>query len=160
MARAALTPALPLLFAGLLACAAARADDIVSPPMHLAVGESGGSLVASGRWISRIRRGNTLQLSSVNSVELHCTRGSMTCFESRAELSAGQEGRPAQTLVVKSIPFKVTEWTDAQIVARTDTESGDLMLKVDLRGHVVELSYWDTKPSAKSPADGFVWTLK
>jgi hypothetical protein len=74
-------------------------------------------------------------------------------------LDAKQAGVPP-TLTVRSIAFKVTEWSDARLIARTDTESADLMLRIDLQRRQVDLSYWDAKPDLKpGTAEGFAWTL-
>jgi hypothetical protein len=151
----------------LAACAAlasaVQAEDVATPPLQLSLGEGGTSIYASGRWITKVRRGNGFPLAAVNSVSLRCTRGSMTCTESRAELmpvlDAKQAGVPP-TLTVRSIAFKVTEWSDARLIARTDTESADLMLRIDLQRRQVDLSYWDAKPDLKpGTAEGFAWTL-
>jgi hypothetical protein len=146
------------------ACALApalNAEDIGSPGLQLTVSESGATIVALGRWTTKLDRGRAFPLSPVNSVELQCNKASMTCIESRAELGAGQDAKRPQTLLVRSTSFKVTEWTETRLTARTDTESGDLMLRMDLPGRQVQLSYWDARPDAKSgDADGFVWVLR
>jgi hypothetical protein len=150
------------------ACALApalHAQEVGSPGLQLTVSESGATIVALGRWTTKLDRGRAFPLSSVNSVEVQCNRVSMTCIESRAELGTGQDAKRPQTLLVRSTSFKVTEWTETRLTARTDTESGDLMLRMDLAGRQVQLSYWDAKPDAKpdaksGDANGFVWVLR
>jgi hypothetical protein len=155
-----------IVLAGLLTLAAhASAEEIGTPPLQLNVSDS-GALLASGRWITKIRRGNNFPLAAVNSVQLTCARDSMTCIESRAELAAANPeskiaASPPHSLVVRSVPFRVTEWSDSRLIARTDTPSADLMLTVDLVHRQVELSWWDTQPGAKpGTAEGFVWVLR
>ena len=167
-----LDPLRPLLAAALWALATAwfgvalaQVRTVIgTPPLDLLF--TGLEVHATGSWVARLNRG-AIPISSVNAVEIHCDRASMTCRESRAEV-ASQELRPArqgteaQHLSIVNQAFTVTEWTDARITARSDTPTGDLMLRILPSERLIRLSYWDTRldGNRKDPPTGFLWELQ
>ena len=176
--HAGFVPALPfhvgsrlivgLWLLGLLSAVEAQTHPpITTPVLEVAVSTGGASVRATGSWITRIKRGPSLSIAPVNAVEIHCSRASMTCWESRAELVSGEArprvvtDTPREQLAVTTLNFTVTEWTDTRITARSDTRNGDLMLRVVPSENLVRLSYWDTQGNQpKGEASGFVWELQ
>ena len=143
---------------------------VVTPSLDVAMAAGGASLRASGTWVTRLKRGVSLSISPVNAVEITCSRTSMSCWESRAELAPAAAGAvPAKAgepqkdaLHLSHQQFTVTEWNEARITARSDTRSGDLMLRIVASEKLVRLSYWDTKEGKEKPgeASGFMWELQ
>src|SRR5262245_3406010 len=128
------------LLLGLLPVAS-PAQVVGSPAYEFVATEMG--VKAVGRWSHKMERGRAFLLSATNSAEVHCSRASMSCWESRAELVTAADTRRAPNLTVKTTPFKITEWSDARITARADDAGGDLMLRIDVKGRQVQLTYWD-----------------
>jgi hypothetical protein len=158
--RATPTPAF-LACAALMAFlpGAALAQAVGSPAFEFVATDN--AVKAVGRWAQKMERGRTFFLSPTNSAEIHCNRSGMACWESRAELVALQEPKKSQNLTVKNTQFRITEWSQSRLIARGDSADGDLMLRVDLQGRTVQLTYWDAKPDAATgKADGFVWELR
>jgi hypothetical protein len=122
-------------------------------PAQFAMSKDRIAVKARGKWVEKLKRGPSPILPT-NAVEIQCSRKAMSCDELRAE--AGQD----VSLTRRS--FTVTEWNDKRILARSDTDSADLMLRIYPVDQRVELSYWDTKPQHErtGPADGWVWELR
>ena len=154
-----LASSLAILFAAAPAAAQGDAHFVPTaaggePLAQFAVSKDRVAMKARGKWVEKLKRGPYSPILPTNAVEIQCAKKTMSCEELRAE--AG----PDVSLTRRS--FTITEWTDKRILARSDTDSADLMLRIYPPDQRVELSYWDTKPQHErtGPADGWVWELR
>jgi hypothetical protein len=125
-------------------------------PLRMSIAKDYSIIHARGRWVEKLKRGAGAPILPTNAVEIQCNRKGMSCEEVRAEA-----GKPRDDVSLTRRTFTVTEWTPQRILARSDTDSADLMLRIFPDKQSVELSYWDTKPQRErtGPADGWVWVL-
>jgi hypothetical protein len=127
------------------------------PAVLFAMSKDQLAIKARGKWVERLKRGPHSPILPTNAVEIQCSRKNMSCEELRAEA-----GKPRDDVSLTRRSFTITEWTPQRILARSDTDSADLMLRIYPDKQRVELSYWDTKPQHErvGPADGWAWELR
>lgn len=130
-----------------------RAVVAKTPKMILATNTS---LVVEGRWHLVSRRSPDFSLARLNASYMTCSKTSMACEETVAELRTPGDGERlginSGELLATCHTYEVTEWTDRVVVAISRKPAADLVVRVYLQEEKAERMFRERQDTTKLSA--------
>jgi len=132
-------------------------NKVISPKKSII--SNGGYVIVKGRWK---KSGGTSKLNTnnppiINTVDVVCDKGSMTCEEYIAKLvttkDIGSTYESPPMLTIDTTMFKVIDWSDDTIIAKASFFPSDYMLRISVKDNYAERLRQETKARGDKSAD-------
>jgi len=130
-----------------------RALVVKTPKLIMA---TAGTLVVEGRWRLQGRRDPDFSLARLNSSYVSCSKATMMCDETVAELRTPDDGErlgiKSGELLATCHTYEVSEWTDSILVAISRKPVADVVIRVDLKKKTAERLFRERGDATKFSA--------
>jgi hypothetical protein len=143
-----------VLFGAIGGCISGHVE-MEPPAKWFVIDDASLSVSFHGQWRATAQAGVVMTWAA-NTVEVKCERVSAQCEEALALLYTRQD------LDVVRLTYRVSEWTDSLIRAKSAGAVGDFELRISLADKVAERSFRETKARGSETADPSIvrnWVL-